>query len=63
MSVPWSHSILPVSSKSTKKNIVGGGFNSVRERFRNGPKLTNWCIFYELPRESKIKLVQTKTAQ
>ena len=46
----------------TQKNIiVGGGFNSIRERIRNGPKLTNWCIFYELLRESKISIVQTKT--
>ena len=49
--------------KKDQENItVGGGFNIIRERFRNGSELTNWCIFYELPRESKIRIVQTKTA-
>ena len=54
----------PISKfKRYQENItVGGGFNSIRERFRNGPELTNWCIFYELPIESKIRIVQTKTA-
>ena len=38
--------------KKYQENVtVGGEFNSFRERFRNGPELTNWCIFYELPRE------------
>ena len=49
--------------KKHRENVtVGGGFNSIRERFRNGSELTNRCIFYELPGESKIRMVQTKTA-
>ena len=48
--------------KKYQENVtVGGGFNIIKEWLRNGPELTNWCIFYELPRESKIKIVQTKT--
>ena len=50
--------------KKYQENVtVGEGFNSIRERFRSGPELTNWCIFYELPRESKIRIVQTKTVK
>ena len=53
----------PGRFKKYQENVtVGGGFNSIRERFRNGPELTNWCNFYELPREPKIRIVQTKTA-
>ena len=38
--------------KKYQENVtVGRGFNSIRERFRNGPELTNCCKFYELPRE------------
>ena len=38
--------------KKQQENVtVGGGFNSITERFRNGPELTNRGIFYELPRE------------
>ena len=49
--------------KKYKENVtVGGGFNNIRKRFRNGPVLTNWCIFYELPRELKTRIVQTETA-
>ena len=48
--------------KKYQENVtVGGRFNSTRKRFRNGPELANWCMFYELPRESKIRIVQTKT--
>ena len=38
--------------RNYQQNVtVGGAFNSIRESFRNGPEITNWCIFYELPRE------------
>ena len=38
--------------KNYQQNVtVGGAFNSIRESIRHGPEMTNWCIFYELPRE------------
>ena len=38
--------------RNYQQNVtVDGGFNSIKERFRNEPELTNRCIFYELLRE------------
>ena len=38
--------------KYQENATVVGGFNSIREGlYTNGPELTNWCIFYELPEE------------
>ena len=34
--------------KYQENATVGGAFQG---RFVNGPELTNWCIFYELPEE------------
>ena len=42
LSVPLSHARYPTAKpKNYQQNVtVGGGFNSISEKFRNGPELT-----------------------